>query len=170
MAIPDFLAKLRKKIGNDLLVLPSVAVTLFNETGRLLLVQHADRDTWGLPGGIVEPGEGPADAALREVWEETGLLVELTSVFGVFGGMDCVVTYSNGDRAAYIITVFRGNIVGGKMRSDGDEISALRFFSSEELREVPHSRWIDRILGALYDRSSQAQFQHPSWRPDRLPS
>ena len=85
MAIPDFLINLRKKIGNDLLVLPSAGVTLFNETGRVLLVQHTDRDIWTLPGGIIEPGESPADAALREVWEETGLLVELTSVFGVFG-------------------------------------------------------------------------------------
>jgi len=170
MAIPDFLINLRKKIGNDLLVLPSVAVTLFNETNRILLVQHVDKETWGLPGGIVEPGESPADAAVREVWEETGLMVELTSVFGVFGGMDLVVTYSNGDRVAYVGTVFRGNIVGGKMRSDGDEISELRFFSPDELRAVPHARWLDRILGPLYDRTIQAQFQRPSWRPDRLPS
>ena len=170
MGIPDFLLALRKKIGNDLLVLPSAGVTLFNETGRILLVQHADRDIWTLPGGIIEPGESPADAALREVWEETGLLVELASVFGVFGGMDLVTTYSNGDRAAYVMTVFRGNIVGGKMRSDGDEISEIRFFSPDEILAIPHSRWMDRALGPLFDPSIHGQFQRPSWRPDRLPS
>src|SRR3954454_18708106 len=143
MAIPDFLVNLRKKIGNDLLVLPSAGVTLFNETGRILLVQHSDRDIWTLPGGIIEPGESPADAALREVWEETSLLVELTSVFGVFGGMDLVVTYSNGDRAAYVMTFVRGIIVGGKIRSDGDEVTDPRFFSPDDLVRVPHSGWMD---------------------------
>jgi 8-oxo-dGTP pyrophosphatase MutT (NUDIX family) len=168
MGIPDFLLDLRKKIGNDLLVLPSAGVTLFNETGRILLVQHADRDIWTLPGGIIEPGESPADAALREVWEETGLLVELASVFGVFGGMDCRHV-SNGDRAAYIVTVFRGTS-SGQDASDGDEISELRFVSSDELLAVPHSRWIDRVLGPLFDPPVMAQFQRPSCGRIALPS
>jgi ADP-ribose pyrophosphatase YjhB (NUDIX family) len=170
MAIPDFLVELRKKIGHDLLLMPSAGVTLFNETRRILLVKHSGREIWTLPGGIIEPGETPADAALREVWEETGLLIELTSLFGVFGGMDTVVTYDNGDRAAYVVTVFRGNILGGKMQSDGDEVSELRFFSTEELQSVPHSKWMDRTLGPLFDTAAQPQFQRPSWRPDRLPS
>jgi 8-oxo-dGTP pyrophosphatase MutT (NUDIX family) len=170
MAIPDFLLKLRKKIGNDLLILPSSGVTLFNETGRLLLAKHSDREIWTLPGGIIEPGESPADAALREIWEETGFLVELTSIFGVFGGMDLVITYANGDRTAYVVTIFRGKIVGGKMRPDGEEISELRFFSAEELQAVPHSKWMDRTLGPLFDFAVPTQFQRPSWRPDRLPS
>ena len=170
MAIPDFLVELRKKIGNDLLVMPSASVTLFDETGRILMARHADRDRWIMPGGIIEPGESPADAAVREVWEETGLLVELTSIFGVFGGMDLVVTYANGDRVAYVATVFRGNIVGGKIRPDGEEIAELRFFSRGEILGVPHSQWIDHVLGPLFDRSAPVQFQRPSWRPDRLPS
>ena len=110
MGIPYFLEELRKKIGHDLIVMPAASVTLFDETGRILLAMHADRNIWVLPGGIIEPGESPADAAVREVWEETGLLIELTSVFGVFGGMDFVVTYANGDRVAYVATIFRGTL------------------------------------------------------------
>ena len=170
MGIPYFLVELRKKIGHDLIVMPAASVTLFDETGRILLAMHADRNIWVLPGGIIEPGESPADAAVREVWEETGLLIELTSVFGVFGGMDFVVTYANGDRVAYVATIFRGKITGGKMQSDGDEITELRFFSRDEISAVPHSKWLDRVLGPLFDSAAPTQFQHPSWHPDRLPS
>lgn len=43
--------------------------------GAILMVRHrhAGREYWTLPGGGVEPGESPARAAVREVWEETGL-------------------------------------------------------------------------------------------------
>ncbi|WP_325052736.1 NUDIX domain-containing protein [Streptomyces triticirhizae] len=39
---------------------------------RLLLVRVRDRDCWELPGGGIDPGESPREAAVRELWEETG--------------------------------------------------------------------------------------------------
>src|SRR5437867_7800470 len=122
MPIPDFLRKLREKVGHDLLLLPGAGVTLFDDRGRLLLGKHAHRDIWVCPGGIVEPGESPAETAVRETLEETGLVVELTGIFGVFGGRDLEVQYSNGDRAAYVITIFRGKVTGGNLKPDGQEI------------------------------------------------
>jgi 8-oxo-dGTP pyrophosphatase MutT (NUDIX family) len=43
--------------------------------GRLLLVRRADDGCWAMPGGWVDPGETPAQAAVRETLEETGLVV-----------------------------------------------------------------------------------------------
>lgn len=63
-----------------------MSVHLFDERGRLLLVQQAETGYWSTPGGAVELGETPADAAVREAWEETGLLVEPVALIGVFGG------------------------------------------------------------------------------------
>ncbi len=45
--------------------------------GRVLLVKAAYRWSWGMPGGLMDPGEGPAEAAIRETAEETGLAIEL---------------------------------------------------------------------------------------------
>ena len=49
------------------------------EDGRVLLVKAAYRWSWGMPGGLMDPGESPADAAVRETLEETGLAIDLVS-------------------------------------------------------------------------------------------
>ena len=88
MPLTGHLRELRKKVGHDLLVLPSAAVALHDEQGRVLLGLHSDRRIWVLPGGLIEPCETPGDGAVRETWEETGLIVELTGILGVYGGKE----------------------------------------------------------------------------------
>ena len=61
---------------------------------------------------------------------------KITSVLGVHGGKELIVDYSNGDRAAYIGTIFRGRVIGGELGADREEILDLRYVSREEL----HSR------------------------------
>jgi len=63
-----------------------VSVITFGDSERVLLVRHVEGNDWTTPGGMVEPYETPADAAVRETWEETGLYVRLTRIIGVFGG------------------------------------------------------------------------------------
>jgi 8-oxo-dGTP pyrophosphatase MutT (NUDIX family) len=47
------------------------------DDGRILLVKAAYRWRWGMPGGLMDAGEGPAEAVVRETLEETGLAIEL---------------------------------------------------------------------------------------------
>ncbi len=53
----------------------SVGALILNERNRLLLCHHTYRREypWGMPGGDIHPGEDPAEAVRRELWEETGL-------------------------------------------------------------------------------------------------
>jgi 8-oxo-dGTP pyrophosphatase MutT (NUDIX family) len=165
MPMSEYLEKLRGKVGHDLLLLPSAAVAIQDKEKGLLLCKHADRSIWVTPGGLIEPGEHPADAAVRETWEETGLNVEITAILGVYGGPDLIVDYPNGDQAAYIGTIFRARITGGTMRPDGSEILDVRYFMREELIRVPHSRWMDHCLDVLYATNAMPHFVPPSWKP-----
>jgi 8-oxo-dGTP pyrophosphatase MutT (NUDIX family) len=165
MALTGHLRELRKKVGHDLLVLPSAAVSILDDQGRVLAGLHSDRKIWVLPGGLIEPCETPADGAVREVWEETGLIVELTSILGVYGGQELVVDYVNGDRASYVGTVFRGRVVGGSLRADGDETLDVRYFTRQELQQAPHARWLDIAIDAIFSPGGPTDFQRSTWRP-----
>jgi 8-oxo-dGTP diphosphatase len=62
MPISPFIAKLREKIGNDLLLLRSVSAIILDDAGRVLIQRASDDGKWYVIGGSLEPGEQPADA------------------------------------------------------------------------------------------------------------
>jgi len=135
--ISEHIRRLRKRVGTELLLVPSAAVLVRDERGRVLLVRHVELGTWSLPGGAIEPDEPPQVAAVREAYEETGLLVESGKLLGVYGGPEFRITYPNGDRVAYVPAVFEGRAVGGVERPDGIETSEVRWFQPAELDGLP---------------------------------
>ncbi len=64
--------------------LAAAVVLLDGHRGVLLIRQNYGEELWGIPGGAVEPGESPQEAAVREAREETGLGVELEYLVGVY--------------------------------------------------------------------------------------
>ena len=158
MPMSGYLKQLRDKVGHDLLLLPSAAVVLHDEQNRILLCLHSDKNIWVTPGGLIEPGEQPADAAVRETMEETGLRVKLTGILGVYGGEDLIIDYPNGDKAAYVGIIFRGKVTGGTLQPDGDEILDARYFTREEFLKTPHSKWLDTALPVLFSPDSKPHF------------
>ncbi|MGV9212167.1 NUDIX domain-containing protein [Micromonospora sp. RB23] len=149
MAISAHLARLRALIGPELIQLPSVSVILVDEHERLLLVRHTGSpDRWGVPGGAVEIGESPAQAAVREVREEIGVHVGGLRLLDVLGGTDYEVTYSNGDRVAYVTAVYQAVVVDGTPAPDREEISELDWFTSAQLRSAALNRLTRALLEA----------------------
>jgi 8-oxo-dGTP pyrophosphatase MutT (NUDIX family) len=149
MPISPFVANLRKKIGTDLLHLTGVSVVVLNDRREILLVHSKDTGNWMPIGGMIEPGEEPADAAVREVFEETGVHVRPERLVGVYDGP--AVVYSNGDRVHYITLVFLCRAVSGEPSAHDDENHDAKYFVLDELpaMRADHAR---NVKAALADR------------------
>ncbi len=76
--------------------------------------------------------ETSEEAVVREVWEETGLKVQVKKQKGVFGGKEDRHTYPNGDQVEYIVVVFECEITSGKLKSIDGESLKLQYFSLSE--------------------------------------
>jgi ADP-ribose pyrophosphatase YjhB (NUDIX family) len=165
MPMSEYVRDLRMKIGTTVLEVPTVSVIVFDESERVLLVRHVEGNDWTTPGGMIEPYELPSNAALREMWEETGLHVVLTHIIGVFGGSLCSSTYSNGDKMAWISTVFGARAIGGSLKPDGEETLEARYFSRAETLAVRCKPHVQLVLEAAYAPVKTAHFQQATWEP-----
>ncbi|MGH7678713.1 MAG: NUDIX domain-containing protein [Gemmatimonadaceae bacterium] len=163
MPISPYIRELRASIGTRRLLLPSVSAHIFDSSRRLLLVKHRESGVWSTPGGSMEPDERPADAVVREVWEETGLLVVPRQLVGVYGGPECVVRYVNGDEAQYVVIAFECEITGGTLRADGDETVEARYFSEPDAAGLLLSSWLPPALATVYGRDRS--FLDAKWSP-----
>jgi 8-oxo-dGTP diphosphatase len=156
MPISEYLRSLRAKIGHDMIFMPAITAVVFNEHGEILLQRAKDDGQWYLIGGSIDPGEEPADAVVREVWEETGVRVIPDRIVGVYGGQDFIIRYSNGDQVAVLSVTFACRAVGGEPQVNDDESLEVRYFAPDSLPELePRHRL--RIEDAL-DNNPQAKF------------
>ena len=99
MPISPYIAGLRARVGHDLLMLPGVSAVVRNDRGQILLGRRSDDGSWGLPAGAIDPGEQPADAVVREIYEETGVVAEIERIGGV--ALNRAI-YPNGDVCDYL--------------------------------------------------------------------
>lgn len=134
MALSDFYKSIRAKLGNDLLLVPGICALVFNSRGEILLQKRSDTRRWAVIGGMLDPGEEPANAVVREVREETAVEVLPQRISGVYSTP--VITYSNGDRAQFIITAFVCKALDGEPRVNDDESLEVRYFPLTDLPEL----------------------------------
>ena len=125
----DYIKSIRGKLGPQKILL-NCAGAIVERDGKILLQRRSDNGGWGLPGGLLELEETYAQAALREVLEETGLRCHLTGFLGLYHNYDMM--WSNGDRAHTLGAIYTAEIEGGELRTDEESLE-LRFFSREEL-------------------------------------
>jgi 8-oxo-dGTP pyrophosphatase MutT (NUDIX family) len=122
---------------------------IFDEKGRLLLIQRWDDGRWAMPGGLFEVGETPAEGTCREAREETGLEVEAVKLSGVYDSRLC------GTRSAYHLYQF---VFVCRLCSQDDrprvsnETLAVQWYAPDILPELS-SGHATRIADAVERRS-----------------
>jgi 8-oxo-dGTP pyrophosphatase MutT (NUDIX family) len=134
MPISPYLKKLRQLVGNDLLLTPGTAAIIHDEQGNVLLQRRSDNGQWGLLGGAIDPHEAPAQATVREVFEEAGLTVRPVRCVAL---IRLGIVYPNGDHLQPTVAVFGCEIVGGELKSLDGESLELRFFAPDDLPDSP---------------------------------
>ena len=132
MPISPYIADLRAELGHRRLLLPGVTAVVFDDAGRVLLGERADNGQWALIAGVMDPGEQPAETAVREVYEETAVQVVPERITSVL--TQPTTTYPNGDQCDYVDITFRCRAVGGEARVNDDESLAVGWF---ELGDLP---------------------------------
>ncbi|QES40109.1 NUDIX hydrolase [Streptomyces venezuelae] len=148
MATPDFIRTIRADAGQQLLWLPGVTAIVFDDEGRVLLGRRSDNGRWSAIGGIPEPGEQPAQCAVREVYEETAVHCVPERVVLVQALQP--VTYDNGDVCQYMDITLRCRAVGGEARVNDDESLDVAWFDVDALPTL-HEFSLSRIKRALAD-------------------
>ncbi len=112
-------------------------VVIFDEKNRVLLSRRRNLDLWNLPGGGVEKGELPTEAAVRETKEETGLKIKILDLVGVYGK-------PHRDEFAF---VFLGKVTGGKLKKS-KEADKHRYFSLKKIPKNTIPKHVERIHDA----------------------
>ncbi|MDJ1115158.1 NUDIX hydrolase [Microbacterium dauci] len=133
MATPDFVLELREKIGHAPLPLVGVTAVVFRDE-KILLGKRADNGQWQPVSGIVDPGEEPADAAVRECAEEAGIVIRVDRLALV--QQIPRMTYANGDQVDYLDLVFRCTWVSGDPHPADGELTEVGFYDLGAMGQV----------------------------------
>lgn len=135
---------LRQHVGHAPIILPGAMALVRNEAGELLVTRRMDDGMWHTPGGFADLGETTTATIVREVREETGLLVEPVRVMGVYSQLPMMMArLPNGDVIHGVGIAFECRVVGGELRADGTETSAVAFMAPRDLLAQPFSELND---------------------------
>jgi ADP-ribose pyrophosphatase YjhB (NUDIX family) len=117
------------------------ATTFVVHADRTLLLLHRKLGIWVPPGGHIDQHELPDEAAVREVFEESGLVVDLLDQGGAFGSVrvlpqpHCILLENIGPGHQHIDLIYFARVRGGDLLPAERETLAARWYSWEELGE-----------------------------------
>jgi ADP-ribose pyrophosphatase YjhB (NUDIX family) len=146
-------------------VTPKVAVGAIvgNAAGEILLIQRADSGVWLYPTGWADVGYSPAEVAVKEVAEETGVDVEVLGLVAVLDGMRL------GLRIPMYSLVWHCRQTGGALKAHPLECADVGWFAEDKLPTplAGADRWKDAAFAAIRGEQRPVLFDRPRqpvWR------
>jgi 8-oxo-dGTP pyrophosphatase MutT (NUDIX family) len=117
----DFAAEVR--FGHRPLWIATARAVTVDSQGHVIPGRYAGRDTWTLPGGVIEPAEQPADGAVRECYEETGIAAVPEAL------------------TQHLDITFRCMVAGARDRPCDGEFEEVRWHRIDSLPELMAMNW-----------------------------
>lgn len=145
-----YIEELREIVGHRPIILVGAVAVIIDENDRILLEERRHPEgAWGLAGGLMELGESTEDTAKREVFEETGLVVNELKLIHIYSGANHFVKAANGDEFFVVTAAYFTRNYEGQIKVDKAESLSFQFFHPDSLPEQivkSHRRIIDDYL------------------------
>ena len=121
---------------------------------KILLTQRTDNGRWCLPSGGLDAGESIAETCIREVFEETGLIVTVGKLIAIYSTPHRITMYADGNKYQFVSMSFEAHVTGGTM-SLSDETTQVGYFTPDEIRAMDvMEAHLERIEDALRDEAT----------------
>ena len=125
------------------------AVAVIQKNSKYLIAQRRKDckfapNKWEFPGGKVEPGEKPEEAAVREIREEIGIEIKITGILGT--DAHAWETIGNPDKKRHVVLIYFAAEPIGHEIPRPIECQAVRWVRAEELRDVDFIRGDDDLV------------------------
>lgn len=145
-------------VRRETVVLTNMCMVYDNQ-GNILVQDRLDPDWPGVtfPGGHVEPGESFTKAVIREVWEETGLIIEHPRLCGL-------KQFPEEDGTRYIVMLYKANQFSGELQSSRE--GKVFWIKRSELENYPLPVSFDQMIRVFEDDSLGEQYVH--WDGDKF--
>ena len=116
----------------------SVGVIVTNKSNEILLIKGPIRG-WEFPGGVIEPSESIWDSAIREVFEETGIIVKPIEICCIYQNLTKNV----------ISLIMKAAVVKGEARASKESLEVGFFTREKAIKMINYSNFVDRLNNCL---------------------
>ena len=130
----NYIQSLRSILGTRPIIAPGSAIIVENNKNEILLQLRSDTYDWGIPGGGMELGDSFEETAIKELYEETGLIANHLEILGVASGKEFYYKFPNEDEIYNATVIFKALDVTGKMIKDEESLELAYF----PLDSLPH--------------------------------